>query len=249
GFPLALCQSKKVLDQLNGGVRCFDLRPRFNGNDFYVLHGPADGPKLTEILDDIRSFFSVGSKETVILQFTHFQDMGGDIDKRFVQIVYDHLRDYLVSKESLMTNPHKKELSHLRGKIIIYLNNHVMFDNLIKGKYVGFTKDEFIYDEYADKDIFDEMYNDQKSKLDAYNQEKLFMLNWTLTVQTLSLNSKSVKGLTEKMASQLTSDKTNVDFFRANTHGKKVNIINTDYFELHNVMKVCKFVNKKYFNM
>jgi len=40
GIPFVATQSVSILDQLNSGVRCFDLRVRLNGTTLEMYHGP-----------------------------------------------------------------------------------------------------------------------------------------------------------------------------------------------------------------
>ena len=81
GQGLALTQSKNIREQLDFGIRYFDLRPEYDSsktgeNRFNVYHGPAAGPLIKDILNDIKSFFEHpnGNMETVIIGLTHFKD-------------------------------------------------------------------------------------------------------------------------------------------------------------------------------
>ena len=53
---LGRTQDLTIYDQLMYGVRWFDLRPKSSSGMLYMHHGPVLGPKLAEVLDDVRRF-------------------------------------------------------------------------------------------------------------------------------------------------------------------------------------------------
>jgi hypothetical protein len=67
-------QPKAVFQQLAGGIRYLDLRVYYDTRDglYYLQHG-LQGPKLTDVLDDVASFFNSnsGSGELVFLEISH----------------------------------------------------------------------------------------------------------------------------------------------------------------------------------
>lgn len=69
----AQAQDQPLLQQLQGGIRYFDLRVYWdtNANDLYIQHGLRGAP-LSEILQDVGSFVSQSDgKELVFLEVSH----------------------------------------------------------------------------------------------------------------------------------------------------------------------------------
>jgi hypothetical protein len=71
---LGRAQSQSIADQLNGGVRGFDLRAYYYANDdeFYTYHG-ALAEKLETILDEMKAFLEATAGEILYVTFTHQQ--------------------------------------------------------------------------------------------------------------------------------------------------------------------------------
>jgi len=71
---ISVAQDQNTLQQLNGGIRYFDLRVYYDTstNDFHVQHG-LRGSKLSEIFDQVRQFIQQHptSQELIILELSH----------------------------------------------------------------------------------------------------------------------------------------------------------------------------------
>lgn len=71
---VATSQDQSILQQLNGGIRYFDLRIYYDtsANDFFVQHG-LRGCTLSEILQQVQQFISQNpaSQELIILALSH----------------------------------------------------------------------------------------------------------------------------------------------------------------------------------
>lgn len=240
---IVLCQSKTIYEQLMRGVRYFNFRPNdIDGKGIYTRHGTADGPKLQDLLEQMKRFFDEGSNETVYLQFSHFKNWRDGSDARLNDIINKTIGEYK-AESYLLSN----QLKDVRGKIIF---------------------NPSCYDEYANTVEFDNMFNDQKAKFEGYNESKLFMLNWTLTpsVSTSDVvsditsvvggvvgwfSSKSnvvdhtnVQHLAAIANSRILDNKTQDTFFEKNSHDKIVNVINVDYYHGgEEFVKICKKVS------
>ena len=80
-------QDLNIYSQLAYGVRYFDLRPKYTGGEFILYHGPIDGPKLTDVLAQIRSFFAGGHRELAILKFSHYDGFDQSVFTTFCQLL------------------------------------------------------------------------------------------------------------------------------------------------------------------
>jgi hypothetical protein len=69
----ARVQDRNITEQLEGGVRYFDLRLCGSGDDFYIVHGMW-GAKIDKILDSVEAFIASHPKEIVLLDVNHFYD-------------------------------------------------------------------------------------------------------------------------------------------------------------------------------
>ncbi|XP_068144847.1 PI-PLC X domain-containing protein 2 [Drosophila tropicalis] len=67
-------QSSSIVEQLQLGVRYFDLRIAQNEGKFYYCHG-LYSMEIFEPLDEIRQFLDTHSEEVVILDLQHFYDL------------------------------------------------------------------------------------------------------------------------------------------------------------------------------
>ena len=83
--------------QLSNGIRYFDLRPLWDGSDFYLYHGSAliKGPKLFVVLEDIRRFLEEGHRELVVLKFSHYKDIDDAVYKKMTQMIQHYLERWL----------------------------------------------------------------------------------------------------------------------------------------------------------
>ncbi|HEY0074043.1 MAG TPA: phosphatidylinositol-specific phospholipase C domain-containing protein [Abditibacteriaceae bacterium] len=92
--------SRTIADQLNGGIRCLDLRIFYNKEDqqFYTYHGLRGSP-MKEILQDIRSFLASTKGEIVYVTMGHWQDFSQDQDKAFADLVKAQLGEYAYMRQ------------------------------------------------------------------------------------------------------------------------------------------------------
>jgi hypothetical protein len=216
GKGIAQTQSKNIYEQLISGVRYFDLRPKWYKGDLYMYHGPAYGPKLTEVLADINKFMNDTKEETIILNFSHFEGFNETVDgtlgEAFVALLtssikQEHLFDVEKYRHAAGTYTYDRlfefPLSTLRGKIILLIeNNSAIYNKAVtaknrKGIYF-LRKNEninaadvytvHIFDDYANKEDYRQMADHQKEKFGNFdNNDELFLLNWTLTTNQEAL--------------------------------------------------------------
>ncbi len=72
---LSETQGSYIIDQLNAGVRYFDIRVAKieNSDELLIFHSPSYGMPYTTVLQDIKEFIEANSSEFLILHFQHFQ--------------------------------------------------------------------------------------------------------------------------------------------------------------------------------
>lgn len=261
---LALTQSKNFREQLDFGIRYFDLRPQYwsknSGEDrFYAYHGVATGPLIKDILNDIKSFFEHpnGKNETVIIGLTNF--------KSFNDVVKIDLLNFIIEKlgRFMFRLPNDKnlgslKLSEVRGKIIFLFDvtdEKGEYSRLTKANSISdfFTKQTFgscVFDKYSDTKYYTTMYEKQIEYFKSFREDKLFLLNWTLTpddgawgtIKTITWSYTNVKKYAKEINPRLSGwGHAREGLFKPNQHGKIVNILNGDFWEEAgiDVLKVC----------
>jgi hypothetical protein len=102
-YDLARTQNRTVLQQLNGGIRSFDLRVTERAGNFYVYHGLIGRPLIT-VLQDIRTFMEQSEHEFVVVGVSHLATGRNDGNKKafepelhrlLMQQLVDQLGPYL----------------------------------------------------------------------------------------------------------------------------------------------------------
>jgi hypothetical protein len=211
GSNLAVTQQLSLYEQLRSGSRYFDLRPKYTSNiGCHIHHGMAIGPLLHTVLGDIGRFVREGTNETVLLEFSHFENMD-DHQTKFVEPLLGSLpsgclltqaelneaRDRRLTAAGKPLDPQAEPasfdlksltLDELRGKVIVLIDNDKMYQTLaVEKKTQGiYPRKGLIYDSYSNKQDYESMLQDQAGKFENFGKpggdnQPLFMLNWTLT--------------------------------------------------------------------
>ena len=112
-----------IKEQLDVGVRYFDIRVNKDHDKYVIFHSIINGVEFDPILDDIKSFLDTNNTETLLLDFQHFNN-GADA------YVYEKLSlklgDYLLSN-----NTAKNDLEYVssltlkdtRGKCLVFFGD------------------------------------------------------------------------------------------------------------------------------
>lgn len=121
-------QTYSIKEQLNTGVRYFDIRVNKLSEDKYVtFHDISNGVDFEPILKDIKDFLLTNKEETLILDFQHFKNKAEDGVKTLID-------QYLVNNNLVIknetTNPDLKFVSELkvgdaRGKCLIFFGDDI----------------------------------------------------------------------------------------------------------------------------
>jgi len=96
----SLCQSLTIQQQLEYGVRYFDMRPGYLDyqDDFYFVHG-VHGNAIRGMLISMRDFLSQNSQEIIIVDFNHFHQFDRQLHNRFVKMISDIFGHMLLQQE------------------------------------------------------------------------------------------------------------------------------------------------------
>ena len=111
------CQDLSVKQQLNVGTRFFDLRLQLVGEEFRIIHGPADqNLKFKSVLKDLTSFVKDYNTEFLIISIKQ-EDSSKDNTRSFEEVLSDNLKEYedVIS----FSNELPSTVKEARGKIHI----------------------------------------------------------------------------------------------------------------------------------
>lgn len=253
GFSLGQTQYHNMYDQLKDGIRYFDLRPNTN---MHVYHGPVEGPSVDEILNDVKSYMDLGSRELVILKFSHYGDgFNSSHYSTLVDKIKNKLGGYLFDK------PAGKRLAEITmseylndgGKVLIVCDSNYPIYSPETGIYTyrdydsgsAHLGDFIVYDKYSNSMSYSSMSSDQLNKFSNYNGLTsngnhvcdFFLLSWTLTPPTaVALFAPAAnRHLPEAMYS-----------LNPNQHGYIPNILYVDFVEHSHATDMAIIANKRY---
>ncbi len=117
---LAETQDCSFEEQLKRGIRYFDVRVNCVDGDYRIFHGPINGAKYTEVLDDIKNFLNNNPTEFVILDYQHFKNNSEKVTFEMLEETVG--KDKLVTKNNDVSDKEFVEnltLGEIRGKCLV----------------------------------------------------------------------------------------------------------------------------------
>lgn len=218
--------------------------------DFVTHHGGvALGMSIAQIVKASNDFVKANPSEVVLINFSHFEEFHG-VDDKFIQEVCTYSDASCRLDIPYGTKICDLPLSQIKGKVIILLDNKDMYEKSVKAKeikgiYQLAHNGEFaLYDDNAQETNYKLMVTNQMCKFGRFNEDKLFLLNWTMPARGRGgIPSKlGIERYATKINVALLNDGHASDFLlRPNFYGKMVNIINGDFWEKagDDVVKAC----------
>lgn len=84
----SITQNLQITDQLNHGVRYFDMRNAYlkSDDDIFFVHG-VYGHKIDDLLRALNDFLNKHPKEIILVDFNHFYDFTDEIHERFMKSI------------------------------------------------------------------------------------------------------------------------------------------------------------------
>lgn len=191
-----LTQVMGIGQQLNAGIRMFDLRIDEYEGALFAKHAPADcmedaigggyGEKLSVILDAVKQFLENHEKEFVILSFCHFCDRNVPLQQQAEQIAS------LLGKDKIFYPGNRKAkditLQELAGKVMVTFEDHAFpesgidsnsMTDRISGACMNYRR------AYAATNVPDKLFLAQKNFFTALKgavqPNDLVRLDWQLT--------------------------------------------------------------------
>ncbi|KAF7323200.1 PLC-like phosphodiesterase [Mycena chlorophos] len=116
------CQNKSIFDQLNGGIRVFDLRFAYNpGNDTLGFHHSQALLAPTATVDDVwfgfYSWLDEHPTEAVLISLNYESGTGTPRDLKLEQLIYNLMNNAVAQRYWVQTNGTLGTLGEARGKL------------------------------------------------------------------------------------------------------------------------------------
>jgi hypothetical protein len=96
---ISISQNRTIRQQLDDGIRFFDLRIYYDTDESFYIQHSLRGPELNDLLSQIRHFLDVHStsSELIFLSISHtnFGDDPESLPSRVTTIIQNHLNPYL----------------------------------------------------------------------------------------------------------------------------------------------------------
>ncbi len=189
-----LTQHQPIRDQLQEGIRMFDLRVGIFKGKLYIKHAESDcdedavgagyGEPLADVLNGVRSFLDINRMETVILTFSHFCNK--DVPTaRVADTIAAALGAHL--HRGANKKLHELQLKTLAGKVIVVFEHFASHDAAIdsntiadaSGAFINFRRKYAATNDIkkllAAQELF---FNDMKN---GVKENDLVRLDWQLT--------------------------------------------------------------------
>ncbi|THF47899.1 hypothetical protein E6C50_15820 [Flavobacterium supellecticarium] len=266
---LGKTQDLNLYQQLEAGVRYFDLRPDKNLN---IYHG-FTGPSVQEVLDDVKLFYKEGHRELAILKFSHFDGFTSAIYETLKTMINDTIGPWLFRSipdgyQRLADIPMGTYLKDSGQILVVIDDNWAVTDEPKEGFWVyrdwqdntANLGDLTVFDIYSNSMFYSTMETDQLQKFNAFNGQccskqkndswecqefsqtpcDLFLLSWTLTPPTaVWLFAKEPDSNLGRIMSYL----------QPNTNGYFPNILYLDYTEYARPTFIAELFTKIYNNI
>ncbi|MGE8428064.1 MAG: hypothetical protein ACN6O7_09315 [Sphingobacterium sp.] len=217
-------QALDMLGQLAAGARYFDVRVDYDHGRLVSYHrtgnAGCNGQPLVDMLEQAIAFIDINRSETCILKFSHIRtnrnnerEIKDRIDQFLTNMKY---REYFYTNTHYDVNLAEISLEACRGKIILvfdypehisarsgrfrYYDQHRITDPAPEQS-SSCDPNISVYDLYSNTVSLEKMKQDQLAKLIAYgglNKNYFFLLSWTLTPDSSTFLTSSIKNLAKE---------------------------------------------------
>lgn len=119
GGDMTQTQSLSVTQQLNAGIRFFDIRIKHEGNKFHIYHGIAyQHQDFDKVMTDITNFLKANPSEVLLMRISQARP-----EEKNTRSLNDTFVSYMKTFNNFMAYPqgnYNPRLCQLRGKILLY---------------------------------------------------------------------------------------------------------------------------------
>ena len=220
----ALAQEMDIAEQLNAGIRYFDLRPYCENGEFYIHHSLV-GVKMESLLQDFSSYLSTIKKELIIIKVSHFCNFNSEQHKVLAYMFYHHFNNYLYKGTGSIPETEFGTFVNDGPCVILWYENSTVCDS-----WDGFYRNIGVYDRYSNTEDYNSMKDDQLAKLKSVggSSGRLFLLSWTLTPDE-DVNLATAVGSLRKLSEE--ANRNLRDFVAEYGKEYQINILYNDFVE------------------
>lgn len=232
-------QKYTIEEQLNVGVRYFDIRVNYKDGEYVIFHSIINGVKFIPILNDIKEFIIKNPTEVLLLDFQHFNG-------KSQSGVYDLITEYLYDNNLLVVNDTTKsdlefinslKLKDVRGKCIIFwgdrssdLSNYVFLRNNDNCSHDNMSLNSYYESEYHENSniLFNNGYELYFNNIvDKINKEGkgIFVLQGQLTDLKLIFGPWSKEKVHNKFMNE------QIEKFKTSENLKYLNVVMRDFID------------------
>lgn len=247
-------QQFTIDEQLQMGVRYFDIRVNKKEDKYVIFHSIINGVEFLPILESIKSFIINNPTEVLLLDFQHFEGNSQND-------VYNFITEYLYNNNLLVEN--NTELSDLefisnlklkdaRGKCIIFwgdrskdLSNYIFLRNNDDCSHENMTLNSYYISDYHYKDIayLEEVaypiYFDNIQNKIARETKGIFVLQAQLTDGNLIFGPYSKEKTNNKKISEVIKN------FKNDEKLTYLNVIMRDFLDIEKCEEIIDLNNYK----
>lgn len=249
-------QYLNVKEQLEIGVRYFDIRVNKVKGNYKIYHSIINGVTFDPILDDLFSFIQNNQSETLILDFQHFKNGADEYVFNKVKSIF---KNYYIENNTSLTDLEfisTLKLKDARGKAIILFgdnssfsenNNFIFKRNDDSGTYLNAVLDSY-YDsslnglkssDYILKGI-PSYINKIENKIEQTSYKGLFVLQGQLTDNALIFGPYNKERSHDENMSNYINNLPNESYFNL------INIIMRDFINERKAEDIIKLNNIKF---
>nr|XP_002119581.1 PI-PLC X domain-containing protein 2-like [Ciona intestinalis] len=131
-YNWSITQELPIMDQLNIGIRYFDLRiaPKPDSEDLYFVHG-LYGPAVQSVLENINQFLNYHPSEVVILDFNHLLEFKDEAcHRKLIGMITSIFAGKLCPRQPTLANVTLTNLNN-KSQQVIALYKYPVPNNLL----------------------------------------------------------------------------------------------------------------------
>ena len=247
-------QQFTIDEQLQMGVRYFDIRVNKKEDKYVIFHSIINGVEFLPILESIKNFIINNPTEVLLLDFQHFEGNSQND-------VYNFITEYLYNNNLLVENNTKLsdlefisnlKLKDARGKCIIFwgdrsmdLSNYIFLRNNDDCSHENMSLNSYYISDYHYKDIaylvengYPKYFDNIQNKI-ARESKGIFVLQAQLTDGNLIFGPYSKEKTNNKKISEVIKN------FKNDEKLTYLNVIMRDFLDIEKCEEIINLNNYK----
>ncbi len=247
-------QQFTIDEQLQMGVRYFDIRVNKKEDKYVIFHSIINGVEFLPILESIKNFIINNPTEVLLLDFQHFEGNSQND-------VYNFITEYLYNNNLLVENNTKLsdlefisnlKLKDARGKCIIFwgdrsmdLSNYIFLRNNDACSHENMSLNSYYISDYHYKDIaylvengYPKYFDNIQNKI-ARESKGIFVLQAQLTDGNLIFGPYSKEKTNNKKISEVIKN------FKNDEKLTYLNVIMRDFLDINKCEEIINLNNYK----